>query len=146
MKRETIYAVLAGCVFFCLVFYASFRYFSPPERPIGAAKEGGSAPIKAVDAIPADVRVPASLPPPDPGKNSAPVSAPPVAAKPLRSTPTAYGVAAGMAPSQASSPSNAAQRSSVRPQIRQEEMKAAKGWKERRKLQLEQRSRSTEED
>lgn len=107
MRRETIYLSLAGFAFFCLVFSASFWYFSPPERPVNAAKETGFAPTRTVDALPAASPGPVIVP----EQPAAPAGAPPQAA-PLRSPPpTAYGEAAGTGTTQASSPPNAARNS-----------------------------------
>ncbi len=85
MKRETIYASLVGCAFFCLIAYGSYWYFSPAERTGDSTMEGGPASRKAVGAIPAAGNEPAPLT----EKSSAPDNATPAVAEALRTTPAA---------------------------------------------------------
>ncbi len=85
MKRETLYASLAGCAAFFLIAYGSYWYFSPAERIADSAPTAESAAGKDVGAIPAAGNEPV----PFPEKPAAPDNASP--AGPLRPTPTAYG-------------------------------------------------------
>lgn len=104
MKRETIYALMAGCAFFFVVFYAAFRYFTPPERPVDSSATAGSVPGKTADAIPVVAKELAPVPD-DADKSSSPVGSPSVAPATPAPTPTAYGVAVQAGHSRASSPS-----------------------------------------
>jgi hypothetical protein len=94
MKKETLYASLAGCASFFLIAYGSYRYFSPAERIVDSTTENVSVPAGPVVEIPAAVKEP----PPLPGKPSAADNASPAAARPLPSTPTAYGAASVAGP------------------------------------------------
>jgi hypothetical protein len=132
MKRETTYVVLAGCALFCLVFYASFRYFSPPAPPADSAGHAGAGSLKPIDAAMKSGSVPARTvdAAPVPEKEPSPSSA---AAAPLQATPTSYGTAVGSGSQASSSPEK------VIPPMSPEATKAALEWRERRKLKLEQR-------
>jgi len=85
MKRETIYASLVGCAFFCLIAYGSYWYFSPAEQTGNSTMEEGPASRKAVGAIPTAGNEPAPLM----EKSSAPDNATPATAEVLRTTPAA---------------------------------------------------------
>lgn len=93
MDKETLYALLAGCALFLLVFYASFRYFSPPGPAAGTAAGSGSSPsARTPGSIPAD----AGGPTPFVVRPAAPDNASPVSASPARivpPAPTSYGAA-----------------------------------------------------
>jgi hypothetical protein len=100
MKKETIYALVAGCAFFCLIFLGTFWYFSRSERAVTAAGETASAPSPAAEAIPAASPMPVVVP----EKSAAPAGAPPAATEPRPPTPTAYGEAVGAGIAKGTSP------------------------------------------
>lgn len=94
MNMETLYATLAGSVSFVLIAYGSFWYFSPAKPPGSPVTEGGSAPAKAVVAIPTDTIEPAPVVVrPAATDNGSPLPASPTS--PAPPTPTAYGSAIG---------------------------------------------------
>lgn len=100
MNRETLYASLAGCASFVLIAYGSYWYFSPAKPTGNPVTENGSAPVKAVDAIPVDTKEPTPIV----VQPAALDNASPLPAEPSRSsppTPTAYGSAFGAGPQNA---------------------------------------------
>lgn len=96
MKRETLYASLAGIASFCLIAYGSFWYFSRAERTVDPAVEERVAPEAVAVELPA-----------------APVNASPAAAEPRWPAPAADGVNAQTGAPQAPPPSNVALPSAV---------------------------------
>ncbi len=97
MKRETLYASVAGCASFFMIAYGSYLYFSPSDRTGNPLTE--NAPVNAGPAveIPASSKAPAPLP----VKPSGADNAAPAAARPLPATPTAYGAASVAVPAPA---------------------------------------------
>ncbi|HEY7586884.1 MAG TPA: hypothetical protein VH866_10290 [Candidatus Deferrimicrobiaceae bacterium] len=94
MKRETLYASLAGCASFFLIAYGSYLYFSPSDRTGNPSPENAPVPAGTVVEIPASSKLPA----PQPEKPSGTDNAAPVAAPALPPTPTAYGAASVAGP------------------------------------------------
>lgn len=138
MRKEAIYASLAGLVLFCLIFFASFWYFSPPGRPVNAGRETRFPEMRTVDVLPAASSGPVIVP----EQPAAPAGAP-LQAAPLRfPTPTAHGEAAGTGTTQASSPSNAAKNSTVGASVADDEERP----RGRRGSQLRTRPPMTEEE
>lgn len=102
MKKETLYALVAGIAGFIVIAFGSYWYFSP------------AAPAKSASAIPAETKgaAPTPVQPAAPGSAfPAPVpsgAAPPLPAPTATPTPTAYGASLS-AGSQTVPPSHAAQ-------------------------------------
>lgn len=94
MKRETLYASLAGCASFFLIAYGSYLYFSPSDRTGNTSTENATVPAGPAVEIPASSKAPA----PQPVKPSGTDNAAPAAAPALPPTPTAYGAASVAGP------------------------------------------------